>query len=262
MPIEDIRLSVSKTKTYIDCKKKFEFAYVLKLPRKEWDFHTFGKFCHKVLEDFHLAYLHGSDKPYHEVMTSVYREAMVEYKPKMTKEARDECFAIINQYLKMISEDKTKKSVTSVLACEKGFELLVNGNIMLNGSIDRVQMDDDNVLHVCDYKTVKNKKYLKDDFFQLLTYAFILMKEDPSLEKIRASYILLRYNFEYITVEFNKAEILAIESKYIDYANKMLTEKEFTPKPSPLCRFCDYIDSCQEGKMSTNKVLTFGAVNW
>jgi RecB family exonuclease len=259
---ENIRLSVSKTKTYIDCKKKFEFAYILKLPRKEWDFHTFGKFCHKVLEDFHNVYIQGSDKPYHEVMTACYRTAMVEYKPKMTKEARDECWEIIGHYLKIISADKSKQLVSSVIACEKGFELLVNGNILLNGSIDRIQIDGDNVLHVCDYKTVKNKKYIKDDWFQLLTYAYVLMKEDPALEKIRASYILLRYGFEYITVEFTKEQILAIEDKYIDYAQKMLTETNFTPTPSPLCRFCDFLDSCPEGKKNTYRKMTYGEVSW
>jgi len=257
-----IKLSVSKTKTYIDCKKKFEFAYNLKLPRKEWDFHTFGKFCHKVLEDFHMVYINGSTKPYHEVMTNVYRDALLEYKSKMTKEAREECWTIISQYLKIMSDDKKNNSVSNVIACEKGFELLVNGNILLNGSIDRVQIDADNVLHVCDYKTVKNKKYIKDDWFQLLTYAYVLMKEDPALEKIRASYILLRYNYEYITIEFSKQEILDVEAKYIDYAHKMLTETNFTPTPSPLCRFCDFLDSCQEGKMSTNRNLKYGEVSW
>lgn len=266
-----IKLSVSKTKTYIDCKKKFEYAYIMKLPRKEWDFHSFGKFCHKVLEDFHNLYIKGScekypelnsNSPYHVAMTTFFRDAMNDYKEKMTPEAIKDCKEIISQYLQIVSKDKTKKAITNVMACEKGFELLVNGNILLNGSIDRVQIDDDNVLHVCDYKTVKNKKYLKEDWFQLLTYAYILLKEDPSLEKVRASYILLRFNFEYITAEFSREEILAVEDKIVEYGKKMLSETNFTPSPSPLCKFCDYLDSCEAGKMNVNKKLTYGEVSW
>lgn len=265
MQFENIKLSVSKTKTYIDCKKKFEFAYVLKLPRKERDFHTFGKFCHRTLELFHNVYINGSNRPYHEVMTESFRTSLDEFKTSMTKEMVTECWDIINKYLKLVSKDKTKKLVSSVLACEKGFELLINENILLNGSIDRVQIDDDNVLHVCDYKTVKkdtSKKYLKNDFFQLLTYAYVLMCEDPSLTKIRASYILLRHDFEYITMEFDKEQILAVKDKYVDYAEKMLSENNFQAKTGPLCKFCDYLELCPEGKMTVDKKLTYGEVSW
>ena len=52
---EDLRISVSKAKTFDGCKKKFDFCYVQKLPRKDWDFHIFGKFCHSVLETFQVS---------------------------------------------------------------------------------------------------------------------------------------------------------------------------------------------------------------
>jgi hypothetical protein len=73
-----IRLSVSKTKTFLDCKAKYKYAYIEKLPRKDWDFHIFGKFCHKVLEDFHNLYITGCQDPYHVSMNTVYKNAMIE----------------------------------------------------------------------------------------------------------------------------------------------------------------------------------------
>ncbi len=259
---EELRLSVSKTKTFIDCKKKFQYAYIEKLPRKEWEHHTFGKFCHKVLEDFHLAYINGSNEPFNIEMSKAYKNAIIEYKDGMTTEMKKDCWAIIDKYLRLITNDKKNNSLPNVLACEKSFNFPISEKVSLNGMIDRVQLDADNVLHVCDYKTVKNKKYIKNDFFQLLTYAYVMLMEDPSITKIRASYILLRYDFEYITTEFSVPEILTIKDKYLEYARQMIEEKEFPPNPTPLCGYCDYLNSCPSGKSKVFDQRIFGEVAW
>ncbi len=256
---KELRLSVSKTKTFIDCQKKYHFAYILKLPRKEFSFHTFGKFCHKVLEDFHIAYINGCEEPYNVTMTKCFKDAVEIYKNDMTSEMKRDCREIIAKYLKLVSEDN---SVKKVFACEKTFELNVDNKIILNGMIDRLQIDDDNVLHVCDYKTTKNKQYIKNDWFQLLTYAYVLLCENPSLEKVRGSYILLRHNFEYITAEFSRDQILEVKDKYIKYADTILSETNFDPNPTPLCDYCDFLDSCEDGKLKTNKSVAYGPINW
>ncbi len=259
---EDLRLSVSKTKTFLDCKAKFKFCYVEKLPRKDWEFHTFGKFCHKVLEDFHQAYIEGCLLPYNVVMGDAFKAAWAEYKDKMTPEMKKECWEIVDQYLRLVTKDKKNNLSANVVAVEKKFELPVEENIILNGMIDRVQVDADNVIHVCDYKTVKNKKYLKNDFFQLLTYAYVIMLEDPSITKVRASYILLRHDFEYITTEFSVPQIMEIKDKYIEYARQMTSEKDFKPNPTILCRYCDYSEFCVEGKKMLDPTKVYGQVDW
>jgi len=257
---EDFRVSVSKTKTFIDCKAKFKYCYVEKLPRKDWDFHIFGKFCHMVLEEFHKEYMEGCLLPYNITMGDSFKKAMAEYKDKMTPEMKRECWSIIDKYLRKISNEKNNGRVANVIGVEKRFELAVGENIILNGAIDRIEIDADNVVHVGDYKTVKNKKYLKDDFFQLLTYAFVIMSEDPTITKVRASYILLRHDFEYITTEFTKQDVMSVEQKYIDYVNQMLSEKDFKPNPTVLCNFCDYLDKCPEGKTKAFNQTVYGEV--
>jgi RecB family exonuclease len=258
-----LKLSVSKTKTFIDCKKKYNYVYNLKLPRKEFEYHTFGKFCHKVLEDFHNAYIiNKSEKPFNVEMGIAFKAASIEYKEKMTPEMKKECWEIINQYLKLITSDKKNNLSANVIACEKNFDLVIDGRIQLNGMIDRIQIDSDGVPHVADYKTTKNKKYLKDDWFQLLTYAYILLSEDPSIKKVRASYILLRHNFEYITKEFSASEILKVKDKYLDYANEIDKEVEFPANPKILCRYCEYAPLCVEGKAMLEPSKIYGEVDW
>lgn len=260
---EVIRLSVSKTKTFIDCKAKYKYVYIEKLPRKDWEFHTFGKFCHKVLEDFHNAYIiNNSELPYNVEMGNAWKSAWQEFKSAMTPEMKKDCWTIIDQYLRKISANRLSQQVDNVIGCEKKFEINVENKVVLNGMIDRIQIDPDGVIHVCDYKTVKNKKYLKDDFFQLLTYAYVIISEDPSIERVRASYILLRHDFEYITTEFTVPEILKISDKYLEYADQMQQETNFEPNPTVLCNFCDYLNLCPEGKSKSFSQAVYGEVSW
>ncbi len=262
MPDDELRLSVSKTKTFLQCKKQFEFNYIHKLPKKDWDHHVFGKFCHKVLEEFHIQYLNGCLLPYNTVMTDSFKVAWAEYKDKMTPEMKKDCWAIIDKYLRLISQEKQEgRPPLNVIAVEKRFELPI-GNVVLNGAIDRIQLDADNVVHVADYKTVKNKKYLKDDFFQLLTYAYVIISEDPSIKKVRASYILLRHDFEYITTEFTKKDIMKVKDKYIEYAAQIRSETEFKPNPTALCNYCDFQEHCPEGKSKAYNQPIYGEVAW
>jgi len=257
---EELRLSVSKTKCFEQCRKQFEFNYILKFPKKERDYHILGKFCHGVLEWFHKQYIEGCLLPYNIAMSDAFKATWEEYKDKMTPEMKKECWAIIDQYLRLITGDKKAGKLFNVLAVEKRFELPLAENIVLNGAIDRIQLDADDVLHVSDYKTTKNKKYLKDDWFQLMTYGMVLLRDQPDLTKIRVSYILLRHNFEYITKEFTAAELMAVEKKFLKYAKDINDEKEFAPSPTILCGYCDFLASCEAGQKQTR--VFNGAVDW
>ncbi len=259
---EELRLSVSKTKCFNQCKKQFEFSYILKLPKKEHDYHTFGKFCHAVLEVFHMAYINGSQEPYNIIMGQAFKEAWLEYKDHMTPEMKKECWELIDKYLRIVSQDKKNNLSANVIGCEKHFEFKISDNLILNGMIDRIQIDADNVIHVADYKTTKNKKYLKNDWFQLLTYAYTIINEDPSIEKVRASYILLRHNFEYITTEFSVPEILKVKDQYLEYARQINAETEYVPNPTALCNYCDFLNLCPEGKTKSFNQNVYGEVNW
>ncbi len=258
----ELRLSVSKTKTFLTCKKQFHYSYILRFPKKERDYHLFGTFAHKVLENFHNIYINGSNDPYNIAMKQSFKEAYQEYKEKLTPEMKKECYDVIDKYLKIIYTDKQSYLSSKVIGCEKNFSIKIKDDVILNGMIDRIQVDSDGVIHVADYKTTKNKKYLKNDFFQLLTYCYALLLEDSSLEKIRASYVLLRHDFEFITSEFNKEDILKIKDQYINYADKIVKETEFEPTTGPLCKFCDFLEFCDDGKMASNPSLTYGETGW
>jgi CRISPR/Cas system-associated exonuclease Cas4 (RecB family) len=260
-----LHLSVSKVKTFKDCKAKFRFCYIEKLPRKDWDFHVFGKFLHEVLEIFHGKMIQGSSDPYHVLMTQSFKLASEHFKDKLTPDQRKESIEILTGYLKQLDEQQKAGTLPTWLAVEKDFYINIDDTVLLNGFIDRIQLDTDGVLHVSDYKTTKNKKYLKNDYFQLLTYAYVMCLEDPKIEKVRTSYILLRHNFETIVKDFDRSEIMNIEKTFLEYATNIKDEKLFRANPTPLCDYCDYIESCEDGKRyrtRRNPGAEYGKLDW
>lgn len=258
--MENLRLSLSKTKTFLNCKKQYKYNYILKIPQQEQIYHTFGKFAHKILEDFHNSYINGSKESFSKEMNIAWKNAVNEFSAKLTPELRKECWGIVDSYLKKIYKLQKQNLLPDVLFCEKDFSINLKEDLVLNGAIDRIQRDKDGILHVVDYKTTKNKKYLKDDYFQLITYAFVLLQDYPDEQKIRGSYSLLRHNFEDVVFEFSKEDILKIKDKYINYADQIIKEVDFAANVNNLCPWCPYASLCDDYKKKQTN--TFGEVSW
>lgn len=255
---DELRLSLSKSKTFTDCAKKYHYTYIQKLPQKEFIHHKLGKFLHKILEDFHLVYINGSEKPYNITMSECFKAAKTEF--ILSSESQKEAYEMIDNYLKYIANDNS--FIKTIIAVEKRFDFHITDNVVLNGMIDRIQLDTDGIYHVADYKTTKNKKYLKNDWLQLQTYAYVILTENPNIERVRGSYILLRHNFEHITKEFTKGEIQEIKNKYETYAKQIEEEQLWRANPTKLCAWCSFLDVCDEGNALINPKLTHGETNW
>ena len=191
-------LSVSKVKTFKDCPAKFRYNCIEKLPRKTWDFHIFGQFAHSSLEYFHTFIKDGDIRPENEIMTESFKLTAKEY-DKATIPQKKELWTMMNNYLTKMAQDKANNVWPVITDVEDNFYIDIDGKVLLNGFIDRVQLDADGVLHVADYKTTKNKSYLKNDHLQLQTYAYVKCLQDPTLERVRTSYILLRHVLESMT---------------------------------------------------------------
>lgn len=266
------KLSVSKSKTFKDCKKKYKFTYIDKLPRKDWDFQVFGTFLHQVLENFELDIIKGYDGPDNILMKKSFKSALnmplkdgekETFKDKLTTEQKKESTEILQEFLEKRYKQKKENKLPKVLYAEKPFKIDVDGKLLINGFIDVVQRDVDGVLHVADYKTSKSKKYLKNDFMQLKTYAYAMCLEDPDLQKIRCSYVMLRFGFDSIQTEFTRDEVMVMEKEFVEYAELMKKEKLFRASPSPLCKYCDHLEICDEGMRKQGIINSnFGETSW
>lgn len=242
-------LSVSKTKTFLQCPAKYRLAYIEKLPKKDWEFQKFGVFCHEVLEQFHIEWLNRPLETINNLMKECFNKTRIEWKDKLTKESLQESYQILTGYLSYLSKQIQEETLPRFTDLEKHFYININDQIIVNGFIDRIQIDPDGVLRVVDYKTSKQKKYLQKDYFQLLTYAYAIYLGNPELKKIRASYMMLRHNFDELVVEYTVDEIMKVEKSFIDYVEQIKTEKLYRPNTGFLCNYCDYQDPklCPEG---------------
>jgi len=210
--------------------------------------------------------LNGSQKSFNEEMKIAFDFAYQEYKAKLSAENKEEGRQIAIKYLQMLNLQKQNNALPKKLAAERNFSLSITNEelsieIILNGCIDSIQLDPDGIYHVVDYKTTKNKKYLVGDYFQLLTYAYILLQEDNTIEKVRGSYMLLRHDLELITKDFYRDEIMSIQDKYFEYATKIINEKEYKATLTPLCNFCSFNHLCPDFQ-AKNGPQKFGEINW
>lgn len=242
----ELTLSVSKAKTFADCAAKFKFCYIDKLPRIDRDFHIFGKFMHAILESFHKALIVDpslKDNWQDVLNDTAWDTAYEEYSEQLTGTQYKDAKAMVKEYQELLE----KTGLPEVTGVEDPFYILLGNRVLLNGFIDRIQLDPDGVWHVVDYKTTKDPKYLKD-VFQLLTYCYFLMLKDPSIERIRGSFILLKHKFRYLTHDFSRDEVFKVAEKFMKYAEQIEEEKLWRPNPQFLCKYCDYVESCPEGK--------------
>lgn len=255
-------LSVSKLKTFQQCKAKYHFQYIQHLPSQEKDYLTFGTLLHKALEIFESEHIKGTNVADHLLMKTAFSKALKDSKYPVTPEQKQEAFEILSKFLEIRA--KNKNALAKPLSVEKQFSIDVGDGVLLSGFIDLVKMDTDNILHVVDYKTSKTKQYLKKDLFQLKTYSYAMCLENEKLENIRTSYVMLKHNFDPITNEFCREDVLSIESEFRKGAAEINQEKLFRPSTGPLCKYCDYVTECPDGRdrVGLIKADGFGEVNW
>jgi len=245
-------VSYSKITSFKACPKKYKLCYIDKLERAQSPYADFGNFCHEILEKFHGAYMrfNGVPKPndMKNTMIEIFNSKVKEYKNKLTKEQIDEGYDIMKLYLKQVIDQARDNVYPNIVALERKIWEPVNDKFNFYGFIDRLQKDSDGILHVMDYKTTKNKRYLKDRT-QLMLYGYFVYVKDPTITKVRTSYILLRHKMGLMTEEHTIDDLKTVKEEFANDWDKVQEEKLFRANPRfDTCTICDFADKCQEGR--------------
>jgi len=239
--IQIIKLSASSMKTYEQCPLRYRYTYIDKLPRKEFDHFDLGNLCHKTLENFHEVCMNDNPKKasYGKIMKTAFTNARKEFEDKKLSDImKNEAYDLILTYLKTIN----KSGMPDVKGVEKDFSFNIRDDILIRGFIDRLDIMEDGRYHIVDYKTTKREEYL--DSFQLLIYGLWLKKEFGNINSFKGSYVLLRHGSKYKEYEFNTHDLDMAEKKVIAYAEKIKNENTWTPIPTRLCNWCDFVKIC------------------
>jgi RecB family exonuclease len=242
--IIELILSASRVKTYQQCARKYYYNYIEKLPRKDWLHFDLGTLVHGVLEYFHADFRTDSKRSalnLKKTMKEAFkkqRETMEKEKPLdhgILLEARD----LLSEYLKRMESEGIG---SEIIALEDNFRIDLSEKFGVQGYVDRIDRDQDGVLHIKDYKTNKNRKYMEP--FQLKTYGIYLLDKFPETEKFRGSYVMMRFGGMLISYDFNKEDVIKIQKKLIEYAQYISEEERWLAKPSRLCDWCDFKSPC------------------
>lgn len=124
---------------------------------------------------------------------------------------------------------------------EQPFNIRV-GDYFMKGKIDRVDILPDGTCEIIDYKTGsgKDEKDVKKD--QLMIYQ-IAAEQVLGLKPSKLTFYYLDDNSK-VSFLGTDEQISKLKTNIITWIEE-IRENNFEPKPSPLCKFCDFRDICE-----------------
>jgi len=253
------KFSFSQLAAFSTCPLQYKFAFVLKIPApSDKASLIFGRVLHNTLNIFLTPLLSENKK----IQASLFKEekkqdiSEIINEPRLlslykeywqadgykSKEEREEYYQKGIKALKNFLVDWQQNPPTEILFLEKNFSFKIDTDI-IRGTIDRVDRLSDGTLEIIDYKTGQGKDKLEfKDKRQLVLYQIFL--EDFLQEKVsKLTYYYLeageKLSFVANTKEIEKVKIGIREEI------AAIKERNFVPKPSTLCKFCDFNQICE-----------------
>ena len=153
---DKLKVSVSSTKTYLQCGRKYRYQYIDKLPQKPPAEHLhLGKFVHAVLEGFHNALMEDPELDWATQMTSQFKIELARQNKDNTgleypllPESKIKAHQMLVTYLGMLRKD----GMPPVVENERGFTIDIGDDVVVRGFIDRIDRDADGTHTINDYK--------------------------------------------------------------------------------------------------------------
>ena len=249
------KISYSQIHVYEDCPKKYEYAYVLRVPQRPSAAMSFGTTVHNTLKTFYEQLKRSKEglgieePPTEEFLLEQYEKNWVGagYESNAHEKKRKEVGREImsEYYKKMYSPDEKPYML------EEGFSVHI-GESVFKGKIDRmdlVRVNEAGVPEVVilDYKTgkVKNDANIKKDL-QLPLYC-IFAEEKLGVKVVGAKYIFVEHNE---VVEVDVSQKRREKSRdLIPGIVESISGRDFHANPGFNCRFCDYNSVCKDAQL-------------
>lgn len=242
------KLSASQLKTYLQCKKKYYLDYLAharehELPKDEPDGRDIGDVVHKVL----FSVYNSKESSLDDVLGIIPKEMSRLGNNNGLEKFHSEIWT--QKVKEFVRKDFERVSKENRKIFKLEYE--ISGDVFgvpSMGILDRIEVEDDNILHVQDYKTGKIKidtgRTLASTIdFQLEFYKKLCEKEFPGYKIGSLSYY-----------DVNEAKILTVPMEIIDAKLGILEEiltdykKERTTfemtERSTDCTFCPFYNIC------------------
>lgn len=249
------RFSFSQLAAFDNCPLQYKFAFILKIPAPaDKPSLIFGRVMHQVFYDFLKPLSNGpqaslfgatavTDKAFSLVnLQKILKRHWVNdgyESANQREEYWQKAQQALGDFLQTFFAADGKQP--QPLFLEKSFAFKIAGET-IKGTIDRVDQVDGGV-EVIDYKTGRTKdKLVWQDKRQLILYQLFLE------EVLQIKVLSLKYYYveSGSVVSFSPKEAEKDKLKLEVTAQiKVIKSRNFSPKPSEMCKFCDFKNICE-----------------
>ncbi|MCD6311955.1 MAG: PD-(D/E)XK nuclease family protein [Elusimicrobia bacterium] len=239
-------VSASKLRLYLQCPRRYYYAYGKGIFQEETTATRFGSYIHAVIEDYSKSLVAGGLGQDMEKLYSAANARKKEFSE--IPETGDLSFFEADVFLNRFASRTIKPE--TIYAIEKAFDLPFydGGKVHLTGRIDRMDIipaKDAKTLHIIDYKTGRNEigeEELKKDI-QMKFYvcaSFLLYRKHHKNIRFTLSY--LRDGNE---VSFETSEPETFGPEIENLIQRLASDKSYPKQPGPLCRHCPALKLCK-----------------
>ena len=240
-------LSYSQIQTFLDCPLHYKAKYILKIPSPPSAASSFGNTIHKTLKDYYQAI-----KTHQKVnILDVYTH---DWSPEgyHNPQHAQKYFDLGKKYLMEFLAEPLSKKIPHQL--EESFTVPLGPDLKIGGKIDRVDILEDGIIEIIDYKTssrsLTEKEAMTD--LQLSIYA-LAASQIPTApfgkkpEKIKLSLYYFA-DQKKVSVFHTSAQLKIAKNKILEYAQE-IERSDFHCSQSLICQSkCDYRVLCDIDK--------------
>lgn len=262
--------SHSQLSTYEQCPLKFKLCYRDGVKRGTEGVEAFlGTMIHETLrkcyDDVQLTKLDSLDELltyFDNIWQQNWHDLIVITKKGLTpKHYKTLGRKMIGTYYKRYAPFDSDMTIETEMRLS--FALDNENKYKLSGYIDRFSCTSDEVYLIHDYKTshyLPGQKHIDNDR-QMGLYQIGIQKRWPDVKSIRLAWYYLAFDRELVSSRSDEA-IAQLVSDTIGIIDEIESAKEFPPKESGYCEWCEYPDLCPVRKhlytveaLSTNEYL-------
>ncbi len=239
-------LNPSKLQCYLDCPRQYRFRYVDRRPeRRAFGPTALGRSVHKALRDFYA--LDGDERTVDNLLRAL-RRSWDGTGYRSAKEAED-AYTRAEDMLRRYHEGNDPQRHRVVAMESKFSHARSSEGLLITGRVDRIDIDEGQYV-IVDYKTGRfgEDQVVLDESLPLSLYAIAVSAVmGRNVSRIAVEHLTSGRRAETWrdpqrqTNDWRKLRVVAKE---------MREGTEFPPVPSSLCRWCDYLVACPEGRAS------------
>ena len=246
-------LSPSRAGDFMTCPLLFRFRTIDRLPQAPSPAATRGTVVHSVLERlFELPAPERTPETARALLRPEW-EALVAAEPEVATLFADE--AELSAWLasaeELLQGYFTLEDPRRVLVAEREqyVEVVLAGGLRLRGIVDRLDVAPSGDVRIVDYKTGRSPREAFEGkaLFQMKFYGLVIWRTTGQIPKLLQ--LMYLSDREILRYSPDEADLLAVERKLLalwEAIERATQLKEFRPRPSKLCDWCDHQALCPE----------------